>query len=356
MLTKEDISRISGVELELLDGYKKVVELYGEEVDGLPDGLNFLGLSLKNCPLLTELPEDLPIQYLSVMWCPNLKHLPEGLELAHLYLFDSDIETIPEKSSCFLTLVLIDCLRIKRLPACCKAITRDFVVENCPSLISIPDLDIVHGDFNLRNTQVTSLPEHLKIGGSLWMYKTPIETLPADIRVGTDILLGGCGSLKSLPEGLMVNGDLDLSETSIQQLPKGLIVKGDLNLTDTAICSLPEDLIVGGDVIAPENVLNGITINHEVPDNLANLIWEGSGYIYADGHLYRIMAKEDKHWKVLDSFGDIYLIRYGYDNLVEQSILYLVPDDNPKSHAYGIGKNVSEACMDLLLKTADRLS
>lgn len=34
MLTKEDINRISGVELEQLDGYKKVVELFGEEVDG----------------------------------------------------------------------------------------------------------------------------------------------------------------------------------------------------------------------------------------------------------------------------------------------------------------------------------
>lgn len=30
MLTKEDINRISGVELEQLDGYKKVVELFGE--------------------------------------------------------------------------------------------------------------------------------------------------------------------------------------------------------------------------------------------------------------------------------------------------------------------------------------
>ena len=82
MLTKEDISRISGVDLEMLDGYKKVVELCGEEVDGLPDGLNILGLSLQNCPLLTELPEDLPIQYLSVMGCPNLKRLPENMKLA----------------------------------------------------------------------------------------------------------------------------------------------------------------------------------------------------------------------------------------------------------------------------------
>ena len=77
MLTKEDISRISGVDLELLDGYRKIVKLNGEEVDALPSGLDFLALSLQNCPSLTELPEDLPVQYLSVMGCPNLKRLPE---------------------------------------------------------------------------------------------------------------------------------------------------------------------------------------------------------------------------------------------------------------------------------------
>lgn len=82
MLTKEDISRISGVDLELLDGYREIVELSGEEVDALPGGLNFLALSLLNCSSLTELPEDLPIQYLSAMGCPNLKRLPENMKLS----------------------------------------------------------------------------------------------------------------------------------------------------------------------------------------------------------------------------------------------------------------------------------
>lgn len=184
MLTKEGINRISGVELEQLDGYKKVVELFGEEVDALPAGLNFLGLSLNDCPLLTQLPDDLPIQYLSVMECPNLKHLPKDLELAHLYLFDSEIEAIPEKSSCFAALVLIDCPYIKHLPAGCTAVMNDVTLDNCPNIATLPDLEIVHGEFCLRNTSVTSLPEELKIGGRLWVYDTPIETLPATIRVG----------------------------------------------------------------------------------------------------------------------------------------------------------------------------
>lgn len=324
MLKKEDISRISGIALEKLEGYKEVVELCGKEVDGLPDGLDFLGLSLRDCPL-TELPEDLPVQYLSVMGCPNLKHLPKGLELVHLYLFDSDIETIPENSSCYAILILMNCPQIRRLPACCKAIARDFVMENCPAVTSLPALEVVHGEFNLRNVSVTSLPENLKVGGSLWLLDTPIETIPATIKVGADMIINGCKNLKFLPEGLKVNGNLDLSGSSIEQLPKDLIVKGDLNITDTAISSLPEDLIVGGEVIASGQVMEGGTVNHEVPDNLAELIWKNSGYIYADTHLYRIMSKEAEHWKVLSAFEDAYFIHYGYDNFIAQSLHCFAP-------------------------------
>jgi hypothetical protein len=355
MLTKEDINRISGVELEQLDGYKKVVELFGEEVDALPAGLNFLGLSLNDCPLLTQLPDDLPIQYLSVMECPNLKHLPKDLELAHLYLFDSEIEAIPEKSSCFAALVLIDCPYIKHLPAGCTAVMNDVTLDNCPNIATLPDLEIVHGEFCLRNTSVTSLPEELKIGGRLWVYDTPIETLPATIRVGGDILLNGCKKLKYLPKGLMVNGDLNLSDSALEELPKGLIVKGNLNITDTAIKTLPEDMIVGGNVIASEGMSEGLAVNHKVPGNLAELIWKDSGYIYANEQLYRIIAKEDRHWKVVSSFMNIYLIRYGHDDLIDRNILYLVPDNNPESHVYGVGNTLSEAYMDLLLRTSDSL-
>ena len=355
MLTKEDISRISGIDLEQLDGYRGIVELSGEEVDALPAGLSFLGLFLEDCPSLTELPGDLFVQSLSIMGCPNLKQLPENMKLAALNLFDSDIEEIPEKSTCFSTLALNGCTRIKHLPICCKAITNNFTIEDCPNLASIPDLDVVHGDFNLINTQVASLPEHLKVGGSLWVYETPIETFPAHIKVGTDISLIGCKNLKSLPDGLMVNGQLDLSETSIRELPKGLIVKDDLILTNSAVSSLPKDLIVGGDVVAAENVLRGFTINHEVPNDLTERIWEGSGYIYTDDCLYRIIAKEEKYFKVVNPVIDVYYILYGFDNLVEQNILYLVSDDNPESHTYGIGKSESEAYIDLILRTSDRL-
>ena len=41
-------------------------------------------------------------------------------------------------------------------------------------------------------------------------------------------------------------GNLDLSDTSINSLPKNLTVNGDLNLNNTPIDSLPENLTVNG--------------------------------------------------------------------------------------------------------------
>ena len=53
-------------------------------------------------------------------------------------------------------------------------------------------------------------------------------------------------------EDLIVNDDLDLSETYIKSLPKGLKVYGDLDLTLTDIEFLPKGLEVGGDLYLRE--------------------------------------------------------------------------------------------------------
>jgi hypothetical protein len=48
-------------------------------------------------------------------------------------------------------------------------------------------------------------------------------------------------------DDLHINGDLDLTYSNIESLPEGLIVRGDLNLTFCEnISSLPKGLKVGG--------------------------------------------------------------------------------------------------------------
>jgi hypothetical protein len=83
------------------------------------------------------------------------------------------------------------------------------------------------GNLDLSNTPITSLPQDLKVGGSLFLYRTPIT---------------------SLPQGLVVGRNLMLSYTPITSLPQDLKVGGTLGLIDTPITSLPQDLKVGGDL------------------------------------------------------------------------------------------------------------
>ena len=49
--------------------------------------------------------------------------------------------------------------------------------------------------------------------------------------------LEGCKNLKSLPNGLKVEGDLDLRDTNITSLPSDLEVGGDLALYRTPIAN-----------------------------------------------------------------------------------------------------------------------
>jgi hypothetical protein len=51
--------------------------------------------------------------------------------------------------------------------------------------------------------------------------------------------------ITSLPEGLIVGGHLDLSDSDIEFLPKGLEVGGYLAIRYTKITSLPKGLEVG---------------------------------------------------------------------------------------------------------------
>ena len=96
------------------------------------------------------------------------------------------------------------------------------------------DLNIKYGLF-LAHSNITYLPEGLKISGNLNISYTPkLKSLPSDLDVKGDIYLEG-SIIESLPEGLKVGGDLDLTYTDIKSLPKGLEVGGDLHLELTTM-------------------------------------------------------------------------------------------------------------------------
>ena len=96
------------------------------------------------------------------------------------------------------------------------------------------DLNIKYGLF-LAHSNITYLPEGLKVSGNLNISYTPkLKTLPSDLDVKGNIYLEG-SNIASLPEGLKVGGDLDLAYIKITSLPKGLEVGGDLYIENTEL-------------------------------------------------------------------------------------------------------------------------
>ena len=66
---------------------------------------------------------------------------------------------------------------------------------------------IVEGYLDLRNTQITYLPNNLIIKGWLDLYNTPITKLPDNLTVKGNLDLGNT-KIKSLPDTLKVEGSI----------------------------------------------------------------------------------------------------------------------------------------------------
>ena len=98
-----------------------------------------------------------------------------------------------------------------------------------------------NGSLDLSNTNIISLPEGLEVGGDLDLsYTNNLISIPKKIKIDGDLNLEG-SKIKSLPEGLEVGWDLILTLTEIESLPKGLKVGHDLLIGLTQFGQYDED-------------------------------------------------------------------------------------------------------------------
>ena len=92
------------------------------------------------------------------------------------------------------------------------------------------------GDLNLKNSNITKLPNDLYVGGGLYLnYCQYLTELPNNLYVEFSLDLQDCKELKKLPDDLYVGGFLDLTNTNILELPNNLYVDGFLRIGDTPL-------------------------------------------------------------------------------------------------------------------------
>ena len=109
----------------------------------------------------------------------------------------------------------------------------------------LPEGLTVDGNLDISYTGLRELPENLTVGGGLYMEHTKIKKLPEGLTVDGDLNIRNT-EIKELPEGLTVDGNLDISYTGLRELPENLTVGGGLYMEHTKIKKLPEGLTVGG--------------------------------------------------------------------------------------------------------------
>ena len=382
-MTKEDICKLADISMVELETQSISIDLTGPTIDSLPDGIDFYILNINDCPNLTSLPDNfkctvlnitdcpklenvsnnlqgdvlvidncprltrLPalneVSQLEIRHCPNLTQLPDGLELSFLCIDDSNIEALPEDCFFYQNLSLINCPYLKKLPDCCIAFSGDVNLCNCSFLSVLPDIKVIFGNLNIMGTPIKYLPRNIKIGGCLVASGSKLETLPEGIRIGEYIDLGNCSNLRSLPDGLIVNGCLNLAGSPIKQLPNRLMVGGNLNILSTKIEKLPDDLQVKGRVCGSKKLLEACKINDNIPDDLPFYIWKGSSYVYYSNRLYRIIVSDNYCWRVLDAEVAVRIMldmKLSYDYDINDGVSYIVMDVD---HHYGDGPTTSAA-------------
>ena len=114
----------------------------------------------------------------------------------------------------------------------------------------------------------------------IWKWKNNEPLTEEDLNVKGDLDLSENEEIESLPEGLKIEGNLLLYDSSVE-LPKGLEVGGNLHMTHS-IYDLPKGLKVGGDLY-----LLGIGHRFEdIEDRVKKIIYPGfiKGMILADDY------------------------------------------------------------------------
>jgi len=89
-----------------------------------------------------------------------------------------------------------------------------------------PHRRVVKGNLFLARSGIESIPDGLHVKGDLDLDGNPLTSLPDGLRVDGSLNLSYCKQLTRLPEDLTVGGWLRVADTQITELPQSLRVLG----------------------------------------------------------------------------------------------------------------------------------
>jgi hypothetical protein len=144
------------------------------------------------------------------------------------------------------------------------------------ALVSLPDGMKVDGSLSLRKMfwhhilpekEKGHLPDGLQVGGNLDLTESMVKTLGRNTLVSGDLILRNT-KIPAWPKGVSVDGNIDLSRTPITSLPKRFVTWGDLVLDFCPIDELPEGLAVAGSLSIKRTRIKALPTNFTVGGSL----------------------------------------------------------------------------------------
>jgi len=122
-----------------------------------------------------------------------------------------------------------------------EELTVDEIIQMIQNGVAGENL-VVNGNLNLSNSQVKSLPCKLTIYGGLHLGNTPIKELPEDLTIYGYLNLSNT-PIKRIPRSLKFDGYLDISGcTNIKSLPYNLIeINGYLDASHSGLTQIKAD-------------------------------------------------------------------------------------------------------------------
>jgi hypothetical protein len=115
----------------------------------------------------------------------------------------------------------------------------NLVLMSSPIKVLPKNLTKVGGKLILMYSQIEKLPDNLRVNKNLDLEGCKnLKSLPDNLIVNGYLDLEKCKNLESLPNGLKVKNFLDIRDTNITSLPSDLEVGGDLILLRTPIADM----------------------------------------------------------------------------------------------------------------------
>lgn len=132
----------------------------------------------------------------------------------------------------------------------------------------LPDGFESAGNLKLSRLPITSLPNDMIVGGNLDIRETMIDSLPDGLSVDGTVLAQGT-PLSRLGERITVARDLMIQDTNVDALPADIKIKGSLIARNTKLETIPEKFGVGMNVDFGKTPLRSLPTGFVVVGSLA---------------------------------------------------------------------------------------